>query len=299
MLVKGLNIKYVVCRIVLAVMACYGSGVAHAEYRGLFWSISKDEHTVYALGSVHLANKSFYPMPANIMAAFDKADELVVEVDDSLISAEEQQALLMKYALYPPGQNIYTQLAPSVLDQISMLLAEFDQPLKRFAQYKPGMIGVTLSALQGQKMGFSADQGLDRYFLQKARYKKSIRQAEDFEFQMQLIGALPADNAILRDAFVDMADYEDMWTEMMQNWKDGDAEAMYETTIATALRDFPTLNPYYETLFFDRHPRMEAAIEDCFSAKKVCFVLYGAGHFLGERGVLAGLKKQGYLVKQL
>jgi len=51
-----------------------------SEDRAFFWKATLGEGTVYLLGSMHFASKSFYPLRKEIEQAFAAADALVVEV---------------------------------------------------------------------------------------------------------------------------------------------------------------------------------------------------------------------------
>jgi uncharacterized protein YbaP (TraB family) len=44
---------------------------------------------------------------------------------------------------------------------------------------------------------------------------------------------------------------------------------------------------------------MTLRIEDLLRIKGTCFVIVGAGHLVGDRGIVEILKRKGYLVEQL
>lgn len=270
-----------------------------AASTGLLWEVRKGDQISYLLGSVHFADADLYPLSPKILQAYEQSQTLLVEVDDSTLSMEAQQALLMQYGLYPAGKSLRTELSGETLKVIENLLSEFEIPLAQVERYRPGMLAVTLASLQAAKLGYSAEQGIDRYFMQKARYKKTIRQIEDFAMQMALLAELPEEEALVRDSFENMDDYEAMWSAMMQSWKSGDADALYQAAIGEPLQEFPKLAPFYDKLFFDRHPRMVEHVEGCFANKEICFVVVGAGHMVGPRGLVADLKKRGYQLKQI
>lgn len=266
---------------------------------GLAWVYEKQGKTGYLFGSVHFADSSFYPLPARIMQAYNDSNVLVVEVDESLVPVEEQQALIARYGQYPEGKTLSTELSPATLGSLRKLLVEFEVPLEAVNHYRPGLLAASLTALQAGKLGYSAEQGLDRYFMQKARYAKKIRQIETFESQMALLAALPEDDTLLRQSFDNMQDYAQQWQATMAAWKDGDGSALYRATIGSALEEYPELEPYFDVLFFDRHPKMLQAAEQCIVQDEACFIVVGAGHLLGERGLLAALEEQGYAIRQI
>lgn len=49
----------------------------------MLWKISDSNSSVYLMGSVHFADRSFYPLDTVITNAFDASDELAVELDMS------------------------------------------------------------------------------------------------------------------------------------------------------------------------------------------------------------------------
>jgi uncharacterized protein YbaP (TraB family) len=265
----------------------------------LFWTYEKDGQQGYLLGSVHFANESFYPLDKRVMAAYERSSVLVVEVDEKTIAEDERQRLIAAHGFYANNQTLKDHLSPKTLRIIEGLLKEFGIPLEAVKNYQPGLLAITITALQAEKLGYKADQGVDQYFMQKARYKKNIRQIEDFAFQMALLSKLPADDLILQDSFNDMYDYKTTWSAMMSAWKRGDGDELYKQAIADPLKDYPGLVGFFDVLFFDRHPRMVNSANQCVKNKETCFLVVGAGHMLGEKGIVAELIRQGYRVTQL
>ena len=92
---------------------------------GLAWAYEKDGRSGTLLGSVHFADSSFYPLPGPIMEAYERSATLVVEVDDALVSPEQQQALMSQYGLYPKGETLLDHISIETLKSISPLLREF------------------------------------------------------------------------------------------------------------------------------------------------------------------------------
>lgn len=281
---------------------CTVAVFAQAENRGLVWELSSDDGSrkAYLMGAVHLANSSFYPLSTATLKAFEESDVLMVELDDSLVEPETQQALIEEYAYYPEGVSYQDHLSPALVDQIDVMFASLGiaNASEIFSRYKPGLLGVTLAALQAQALGYSVEYGIDSYFLEKARYRKKVEELESFEFQIQLITQLPLDDQSFSDALLNMADFESEWRGLERAWKEGDAAAMYELAIAEGLRDFPSLANYYELLFFTRNVKMAERLEQC-TREKVCFMVVGAGHLVGPKGVVDLLQQKGYVLRQM
>ena len=274
----------------------------HAENRSLAWEMSAKEGSqrAYLVGAMHLANSSFYPLDQKILDGFKQSDVLLVELDETRVEPEVQQRLLEKYAYYPEGEHYRDHLSQALVDQIDVLFASLgvDDPGVLFARHKPGLLGVTLAALQAQVLGYSAQYGIDSYFLEKARFNKDIEELESFEFQIKLITELPSEDQSFSDALLNMADFESEWRGLERAWKDGDADELYRLAIGDALRDFPSLAEYYDILFFQRNITMAERLESC-AMKKVCFMVVGAGHLVGPKGIVDLLEQKGFEFKQM
>ncbi len=55
----------------------------------------------------------------------------------------------------------------------------------------------------------------------------------------------------------------------------------------------------YEKLVYQRNRRMTAKIEDLLRSKDTCFIVVGAGHLVGKKGIVELLKTKGYSVEQM
>ena len=59
------------------------------------------------------------------------------------------------------------------------------------------------------------------------------------------------------------------------------------------------LSPIYDALIYNRNKNMVSKIEDFLKAKETYFVIVGAGHLIGEKGIVESLRKKGYFVEQM
>jgi len=81
-------------------------------------------------------------------------------------------------------------------------------------------------------------------------------------------------------------------------WQSGDATAMQEV-ITSSVRDYPQLKPLMTKLLDERNTAMTAKIERFLQTPKSYFVAVGAGHLVGDKGILAQLRRKKLLVEQL
>jgi uncharacterized protein YbaP (TraB family) len=81
-------------------------------------------------------------------------------------------------------------------------------------------------------------------------------------------------------------------------WKNGDVRRM-ESLIGQGGKDDRTAASMYEKLIYERNRNMAQKIEDFLKTNETCFVIVGAGHLMGDKGIVEILKNKGYPVQQL
>ena len=78
---------------------------------------------------------------------------------------------------------------------------------------------------------------------------------------------------------------------------------MSELLFEEAVADYPAFADIYDSLIFDRNKQMTAKINTMLQSqpaeKTQYFVVVGAGHLIGGRGIVNKLKEKGYEVKRL
>jgi uncharacterized protein YbaP (TraB family) len=128
---------------------------------------------------------------------------------------------------------------------------------------------------------------------------KDIIELETLEFQVGLLSSFPDELIIksLQEELDNIPTQEDV-QELFDAWANGDAEKM-ETLAFEGLADEPELAPYYEKMFDERNFNMAQKIEDFLADDEIYFVVVGAGHLVGENGLINLLSEAGYDVEQL
>ena len=99
-------------------------------------------------------------------------------------------------------------------------------------------------------------------------------------------------------SLVDAEKSHDVLDRLNQAWQSGDDAAMQEL-ITSSVRDYPQLKPLMTELFDDRNTAMAAKIERFLQMPKCFFVAVGAGHLVGDQGILSQLRRKNFRVEQL
>ncbi len=86
--------------------------------------------------------------------------------------------------------------------------------------------------------------------------------------------------------------------KMVEDWEKGDAKAL-DQLVRKAARDNPKLEPIMKKLFDDRNVKMLSKIEKYLQSNQSHFVVVGAGHMVGEKGLVQLLRDKGLKVEQM
>ena len=271
-----------------------------AEGNPFIWRISSENTHIYLMGSIHLAEADLYPLADVIENAFGEADILVVEVNINNIDETRSLELLLEYGTYPAGEGLKDNLSEGLYERLEEQLAEWGIPLSLLDSYRPWFIANLIEVTSLQAVGYSAEYGIDLYFLEAALMKNmEIVELETEEFQIGLLADVPDDVMIKSiEQYLDEPITAQDIEELFEIWETGDVSAM-EEYIFEGLVDDPSMRPYYESLFIDRNYNMQEKIEEFLEDNSVYFIVVGAGHLVGEEGLLNLLEQAGYDVEQL
>jgi uncharacterized protein YbaP (TraB family) len=261
-------------------------------------------HTVYLLGSVHVGAPSFYPLPKEIEQAFGASKKLVVEVNTEQAGLARVQQLLMTKGMYPAGESLADHVAPDTLTKFRAFCTKNNLPPEVLERFRPWASAMTVTMTDVEKQGFRADLGIDDHFMKAAKkLRKPVLELESAEAQIELLAGLDGElqEQFLLGTLDETGDGgKAMMDESMKAWKAGDADRLKELMIDRPNREFPKMKPVTAKLLDDRNGPMAEKVEGFLKAGDgPYFVVVGAGHLVGARGLVEVLAKKGFDVNQL
>jgi uncharacterized protein len=270
--------------------------------RHFLWKVTGPKGVVYLLGTIHAGKADFYPLPTIIEDSFKEADTLIEEIDISQpAEAARAQRGLIEDGSYPNGDTITNHLSEVTRSHLAAYLKNGGLPEPAVAHMRPWLVSMLVEQLELQRMGFDPSYGLDQHFLEEARQShKQIGALENVESQVKLLSSLSEEfqDHLLLSSLVDMEKSQDVLDLLTRAWQSGDAAAMQEL-IASSIREYPQLKPLMTKLLDDRNTAMTAKIGRFLQTPKSYFVAVGAGHLVGDQGILSQLRRQNFTVEQL
>jgi len=240
-----------------------------------------------------------YPLNSSIEKAFELSDVLVVEADEAQADQVKMQKILMSRGFYPGAETIQNHVSKDTFNLLQESLNSAGIPYSTIAKMRPGLIAITLTVAKIAQLGYSPDMGIDRYFIKKARGKKPIQQLETPQAQMDLLLSFSDDDLVLKHTLISLHELEKMFAELSQAWKNGNEKQMERLMLTEQLEQYPEFADIIKRMFDDRNVSMALNIQHLLESDKTYFVVVGAGHLIGENGIVALLKKQGFTVERL
>lgn len=279
---------------------------AHAETatttatatRPFLWKITGDGTTAYLLGSIHAATDTIYPLNERIDRAYALSDILVVEANILEANPMELLGQIMTKSVYPEGETIADHVSPDLWTAANEALQGLGLEGGQFQQLQPWFLAMSLTMIKLQAMGVTAANGIDLYFLQKAANQKPVLELEGAAAQLELLSGFSRNEQelFLRYTLAELDQLETSIHRLLTLWKEGDADGL-AALLLEGRKKAPDTETIYRKLFDERNVRMAKKIEEYLASDKTHFIVVGAGHLVGEQGLLKLLAEQ-YRVTQ-
>jgi len=268
--------------------------------KSFLWKIESDTGASYLLGSVHFLKKETYPLREVIEDAFEQCDVLVVEADVSNAKMAEVSMMTLQKGMYQGEETLKDNLSEKTYQLAKKKMDELGLNIEGFAKFKPWMAAINILGMQLMKMGFNPNYGIDKYFLEKATGKKEILELEGIEFQLNLFDSFLEEESekFLLSTILEADQIGKEVDNLVNAWVSGDTVKM-EQILTENIRKYPKLENLYKRLIDDRNERMVEKIITYLNSGEKYFIVAGAAHMIGKKGIVPLLKAKGYTVKQL
>lgn len=264
--------------------------------RGFLWEVESNGNTVYLVGSMHIADDSFYPLREEFEEAFAEADYLGVEIDVSKAADEANQKLITDLGTYQDGTTLKDHISGETYAKLGEILEQAGAEANSLDAFKPWVAETTISSLKWMQSGYEASAGVDLYFVQKAIERNMpVIELESYESQLSMFNDFSKElqEKNLKAVLDNYDELDDSVDQMAEMWKTGSDEDLLEMTNSMAEDE-----EYYKAMLVDRNIGMADKIDGYLKngQNEEYFIVVGAGHYLGDHGVVKLLEDKGYTV---
>ncbi len=300
-MVRKTFLKYlfiIVALFLLDTIWAFADGSVFENKKSFLWEIKSKQGSGYLFGSIHFANESLYPLSKKIESSFSDSSALVVELNPLTLDMQKMEKMVAEKGMYKGDENIVKNINQDTLRLLSEYLLKKGIPAESILQMKPPLLALNLVTSQLMKMGYYPEFGIDMYFSKKANTHIPIYELETMEEQASMVFDLSNGEAFLKYTLLDLSTMEADFQDMVDAWKSGDSQKMEELIFGPFQKD-PVLVTLFQRIFYLRNKSMVVKIKDLLQTNKKIFIVVGAGHLVGEKGIVQLLKDTGMSVKQL
>lgn len=281
-------------------LASAAPSAAQAPARNILYRVDGPAGaTVYMLGSIHLLTEDAYPLAAPVEAAYADAERVFFEVNlDSLMARAPE---MVGRALLRDGRTLRDALPADLYARVEQAAAGYAQTgvsMAMLDRLEPWMVSMTLSQLEWARAGLQAQNGIDMHFEGRAQKDgKPLGSLESVDFQLGLMDGFSPEMQVemLRQTLDDLPGTAEMMGRMVEAWRAGDAAEM-DALMNGSMGGDPEM---YDRMLTDRNAAWLPQIERLIGGGDDVLVVVGAAHLVGDRSVVAMLRRRGYRVEQL
>ncbi len=263
------------------------------------WKISGKgvEHDSYVLGTHHVAPLWMLDSIAGFDEAFSSCEQVYGEVKMSEAGAA-MAAKMQKYMMAPEDSlltSLYDEDELKVVD--AAVRKYFNVPVGQLAMMKPAALMTQVAVILSAKAfdGFNPEKQIDGVVQQMAKGRHmEINGFETVEEQLHLLFDTPvAEQAEdLLEMFKEEQRYVDFSRRLADLYVHQDIDGLYEMMLDP---EFGMTEAETAVMMNDRNERWIEQLKTILPEKST-FIVVGAGHLPGDKGLLSLLKKEGYSV---
>lgn len=245
----------------------------------------------YLFGTIHLICPTDFSLSDSLKTAITKTEQVALEIDmdDPNMMASMMKTMNMKgeYALSKlVSEAEYAKLTQFYKDSVGVGIAMFEKA-KPFVLMGPLFNSVLGCQPQSYEMSLVALAG---------KQKSEVIGLETLEEQMAIFDSIPYKDQVnmLLTLIDSLPQARKEFKELVELYKSGNINELYQMTLKSEFG----MESNQDIILFDRNIKWISRIKNMITAKPTFFAV-GAAHLAGEKGVIALLRKEGYIVRPI
>jgi uncharacterized protein YbaP (TraB family) len=293
--IKPYRMKKLVLCVLIGIAAHISYGQSPAKDNTLLWRISGKNLSKpsYLFGTIHMLCADDIQLSDSLKGAIAKTDRVYLELD--MDNLAEMMSVLQKMKMQNDttlsdllSTNEYQQVKTFFKDHSSSI------PFSILETYKPLLASSLL--MQGT-VTCSNPIAMEQLIMADAKAEgKQIKGLETMAFQLSIFDSIPYSKQAKQlvkyvQTYNDQKDSVD-FEELTRAYKQQDLKKLEEITS----RDDMGIDNFASLLLYNRNINWVGQLENLMSDESLT-VAVGAGHLVGEKGLISLLRKKGYVVE--
>jgi len=265
------------------------------------WQVEGPRGRLVIAGSVHMGKANGPKIDASLWRAFEESDSLVVEFDVLSMDPVEAQVAMLAMGTLPEGTTLQSLVTPEAWRVFVERLGGASPLANSFSNMKPVLALTTVETFEAMANGYAPEYGIDQQFLLRAHERGlPVHSLESPELQSELIYGMDLDDQILlfNEAMLDGDREADPIDALVQAFSAGDSQAMLKE-VENESGHSKASQRLTQRILYDRNQTWVEQFDLWLNEEEARFVVVGAAHLVGPKGVIALLQARGFQARQL
>lgn len=270
---------------------------AHAGDHGFLWRITKDGHSSWLYGTMHVSRPAWmFPGP-RVSAALGHADTVALELDmlDPAVTQEiQRQAALLRPEPLPAA------LQARLRKQAEALCVPYAVLAREPAEMQLVELDMVFAAKDGLYPPFAMDGVLAALGHAEKKHVVSL-ETPDFQMNMLMMPNRADMLAYVSDGLDELESRRGraLFQRMAQSWAQSDYATMARFPEWCECLRTPIERKVMRRLLNQRNPNMAAKIDALHRKGARVFAAVGSLHMFGKVGLPALMREKGYTVERI
>lgn len=275
-----------------------GSTSVSAKFKLTMWKLKKGSQTIYVFGTIpyHAEGKSFLPLSPEIETALNQSKQLLVDSIDIKKTLPVTDSRIYSAT----SDKLSSHLSAPTREALDKYLAWSGDSLEMYDLFKPWFASLALDNSVIRQAGFHPTK-LKEHLMDKAkRASKPVVELESADTKVKVLDGLPTEvqDRILRNSISSLMNYQDEQTQLEGAWRAGDESAVHELSLLPA-KNAAGLAGIFEDVMTEQNLELSSRIAELSVSNSPLFIAMDARRIVGDSGLVALLKRDGYSSEQL
>ncbi len=282
-----------------------------AELHPALWKVTDGEgHTLYLFGTIHVGDGRSPAVLEKVAPILLDCDALAVEFD--LVAYENDlNAVMADYQqfVYADGTTVKDHMPEELYARCAELLGEIGAYSPILDYYNLGMWSqLTEQAALMTRSDLDPEFAMDSLLIHLAYdHEIPVRDVESASFQMGLLNSFSDELALLmiEETLNSLDEFGESIDELYSAWLAGDTDAILamneseEGTEDYTEEQLAMIEDYNRAMLDDRNLGMAETAKGYLAAGDTVFFAVGAGHMVGDMGLVQLLTDAGFTVERV
>lgn len=282
-----------------AFAALSGPALAQEAINPSLYAVRDADSTLYLYGTVHVRPTGSDWADEDVRRALGETQEIWTELLMTPETEAQTQQLALQMGRAAPGRPLSSFLSAEENARLNALTTQLGMPSGALEGFQPWLAGLTLAIVPVLQAGYSPVSGVDRNVDAFGDANgKTMRALETVEQQLGFFTSLSEEAQ--RQFLVESIDQADAGVQLLNQmtaaWERGDDETLERLVIEETRRDYPEM---YQAIFVQRNNAWMDVLVRELQGSGVDFVAVGAGHLIGDDGLVEQFRARGFTVERV